>query len=185
MRTLLLTLFSLLVFISSQAQINAKPPTAEEILNSAYKKAADENKNVLLMFHASWCGWCHKMDNSINDKSCKELFDKNYVIKHLVVYESNGKKDLENPGALELLTKYKGNDLGIPYWMVFNKNGTLLADSKVRPDGAGSDADGENTGCPASEKEVTHFIKVLKQTSALNSDELEMIRKRFRENEQR
>ena len=30
-------------------------PTAKEIMNTAYQSAKKENKNVFLMFTASWC----------------------------------------------------------------------------------------------------------------------------------
>lgn len=177
------TFLLLLGTINLDAQ--QSPPTADEILNEAYQQATKENKKVFIMFHASWCGWCHKMDSSMNDKSCRRFFEENFVIRHLVVYESKGKQNLENPGALELLTKYKGNDKGIPFWLVFDKNGNLLADSKIREEAAGLEAEGNNSGCPASKEEVEHFIKVLKKTTELNQEALEIIEKRFRENENR
>ncbi|MBK7374589.1 MAG: hypothetical protein IPJ02_03205 [Chitinophagaceae bacterium] len=52
----------------------------------------------MLIFHASWCGWCHKMDTSLNDISVKRFFDDNFVITHITVLESKGKERLENPG---------------------------------------------------------------------------------------
>jgi thiol-disulfide isomerase/thioredoxin len=158
------------------------PASAIDVLNGAYLQAAKENKNVFVIFHASWCGWCHKMDTSMNDPACKAYFDDNYVIRHLVVDESKDKLALENPGANELRIKYHGDGQGIPYWLVFDKEGKLLSDSKMR--GKGEDADkGANTGCPASEKEVTFFVDILQKTSKLNSEQLEVIRKRFRKNE--
>jgi hypothetical protein len=84
------------------------------------------------MFHASWCGWCHKMDTSLNDASVKKFFDDNFVIRHLVVFESKGKENLENPGALEMLTKYDGKDQGIPFWLIFDKDENFLADSRMK-----------------------------------------------------
>ena len=36
--------------------VNAQ--TATEILTKAQNQAKVENKNVFLIFHASWCGWC-------------------------------------------------------------------------------------------------------------------------------
>jgi len=173
--------FLLSCLIKSNAQ--QPPASADQILKEAYQQAAKENKKVFIMFHASWCGWCHRMDSSINDKNCKRFFDDNFVIRHLVVYESKGKENLENPGALELLTRYKGNDNGIPYWLVFDKDGWLLADSKIRAEGAGLDTEGDNSGCPASKEEVEHFIKVLKKTTSLNQEALGIIEKRFRQNE--
>jgi hypothetical protein len=50
-------------------------------------------------------------------------------------------------------------------------------------EGEGSDS-GENVGCPASKEEVAYFIKVLKSSSGLKEDQLGIIEKRFRKNEQ-
>ena len=160
--------------LTTKAQTQS--PTADDILKPVYAKAMQQDKKVMVIFHASWCGWCRKMDSSLHDTTVQPLIDKNYEIVHLTVYESPNKKYLENPGALELLTQHNGNNKGIPYWFVFDKEGNLLADSQHKP--------GENVGCPATEEEVSHFINVLKKTSSLNNVELEVIRKRFRKNEQ-
>ncbi len=173
--------FALLSATIANAQ-PAPPVSADEILKEAFQKATRENKNVFVMFHASWCVWWHRMDTSMNDKACKKLFDDNYVITHLVVDESKDKKNLETPGGVELKTKYNGDQQGIPFWLVFDKNGNLLSDSKMRKEDEGPEK-GDNTGCPASEKEVAFFVDVLKRTSSLNKEQLEIIRKRFREND--
>ena len=172
--------FIMLFSVTAKAQPSA--PSADEIFKDAYQEAAKENKNVFIIFHASWCGWCHKMDKSMNDETCKKFFEDNFVIRHLVVDESDDKKNLENPGADELRKKYYGDGQGIPFWLLFDKEGKLLADSKMRAGGAGPEK-GNNTGCPASEKEVAYFISVLQKTSGLNASQLEIIRKRFRQNE--
>ena len=164
--------FSCLLLLKAGAQ----PPSAEEVLQQAYAKAAKENKKVLLIFHASWCGWCRKMDASLDDASVKPLIDKNYEIAHLTVYESAAKKSLENVGALEWLTKNGGAQKGLPYWFVLDKQGAVLADSQFKP--------GDNAGCPASAEEVAYFIKVLKKTSSISEEDLDVISKRFRKNEQ-
>src|SRR5262249_12825484 len=165
----------LLLTATSFAQ--TAPVPASEIMGEALQTAAKENKNVLIIFHASWCGWCHKMDSSINDKSCKDFFYKNYVIRHLVVDESRDKKNLENPGDVELLAKYHGDDEGIPFWLIFDKEGNLLADSQVRPKGASPSTKGENVACPATEKEVAYFIEVLKKTSQISEAEKAAVQK--------
>jgi thioredoxin-related protein len=174
----LLFLFSFsLLTISITAQ--QKAMAAKEILEAAYKTATAENKNILLVFHASWCGWCHKMDSSLNDPSCKKFFTDNYVIIHLTVNESAEKKQLENAGADDLLKKYKAQDTGIPFWVVLDKKGNLLHDSFIK------NAGGSNTiiGCPATEKEVDVFIKILKKSSSLTDKELAIIYSVFRKNE--
>jgi hypothetical protein len=119
----------------------------------------------------------------MNDASCKKFFDDNFIVRHMVVDESKDKKNLETPGGQEFKVKYRGEGMGLPFWLIFDKNGNLLADAKIRPAGAGMDAEGNNTGCPANEEEVNYFIDVLKKTTPLKSDDLEIIRKRFRKNE--
>ena len=158
------------------------PLSSEEIMKEAFTSAKKQNKKVLVMFHASWCGWCHKMDTSLNDASVKKFFDDNFVIRHLVVFESKGKENLENPGALEMLTKHDGKDEGIPFWLIFDKDENFLADSRMKETINGVEKL-QNTGCPATKKEVDYFIEVLKKKTDLKEDQLEKIRTRFRRNE--
>jgi thioredoxin-related protein len=172
MRPLLLLLLFSLAGLSLQAQEN--PESAELILKEASSVAAKEHKNVLVIFRASWCGWCRRMEASINDETCKDFFYRNYVITYLTVYESSNKKNLENPGALALLTKYKGNDQGIPYWMVFDPQGNLIGDSQITP--------GVNSGCPAKKEEVEHLIQVLRKSSTISEKEVNAVETRFRAN---
>ena len=169
-------LFFSFLWITFCCHAQNKVPSAEEVLKPVYAQAAKENKNVLLLFHASWCGWCKKMDASLQDEIVKPLIDKGYITAHLTVYESKDKTNLENPGALQFLTKHGGADQGLPYWLVLDKQGNVLADSQYKPN--------ENSGCPANEVEVAYFISVLRKTSSLNEDQLKIIAKRFRMNEQ-
>lgn len=169
----LLVLSLVLAFFTSRSQTTT--PSADAVLQPIYAKAAKEGKKVLLIFHASWCGWCRKMDSSLTDASVKPGMDKNYEIAHLTVYESPDKKNLENPGALELLKKFGGADQGLPYWFVLDAGGAKLADSQYQP--------GKNTGCPASAEEVAYFTRVLKKISSLNDEQLKAVENRFRKNE--
>ncbi|HEY2721205.1 MAG TPA: thioredoxin family protein [Chitinophagaceae bacterium] len=180
------SLLFLAIFLLATRPLHAQegPLSADAILQDAMQQAGREKKNVIIIFHASWCGWCHKMDSSINDKTCKRFFEDNYVIRHLVVDESKDKKNQENPGANELRAKYHGDDEGIPFWLVFDKDGNLLADSQIRPAGANAGSKGDNIGCPAAEKEVDYFIEVLKKTSRITEANEAAIRKRFRQNEE-
>lgn len=168
--------------LSFASSAQTVPASADEVMKEACAAASKENKNVLIMFTASWCGWCHKMDKSINDAVCSKFFEDNYIIRHIVVDESPQKKQLENPGGDAMKKKYYGDGTGIPFWLIFDKDGKLLADSKIRKEGEGPEK-GENTGCPATEQEVNYFVSVIQKTSRMGNEELEIVRKRFRRNE--
>jgi thioredoxin-related protein len=144
---------------------------ASAVLEKAYQQAKKENKKVLVIFHASWCGWCKKMDNNMTTDATKKLFDDNYVVAHLTVQESPKNKNLENPGGDEVLKKYKGAQAGLPFWLILDSNGTLLADS--------FNEKGENSGCPSSPEEVADFVTKLKKTSKLNDKQLVVIKETF------
>jgi thioredoxin-related protein len=174
-----LALFFVLTVLTMASRAQSAPLSANDILKQASAQAAKEYKKVFIIFHASWCGWCHRMDSIMNNTACKKLFDNNFVVRHLVVMESKDKKQLENPGGMELMTKYHGKDQGIPFWLIFDAKGNLLADCMMRPDHVGLDQPGENTGCPATKEEVAHFVKVLKQTTSLNTAQLAVIEKNF------
>lgn len=174
---------ALFLLISTVSLAQTAMPTTESVLKEAYAKAGQENKKVILIFHASWCGWCKRMEASINDPATKKMFDDNYVVAYLDVLENAGKENLENPGSLDLLKKYKGEKAGLPFWLILDAKGTTLADCQIRPDGATLDAPGENMGCPASEKEVDYFVKELKSTSKLTDADLAVVKIRFRKNE--
>jgi thiol-disulfide isomerase/thioredoxin len=171
-----------LFILSTSLFAQKAPASADEIMKDAFTIAKKQNKKVLVMFHASWCGWCHKMDTSLNDPSVKRFFDDNFIIRHLVVFESKGKENLENPGAVEMLTKYYGKDEGIPFWLIFDKDENFLADSRMKAIVNGVEKL-QNTGCPASKEEVDYFIDILKKTTGLKEDQVEKIRTRFRRNE--
>lgn len=176
------TLMLFVLFTISFGFSQEKPATADEIMENALKVAKKENKAVFLIFHASWCGWCKKMDAAMNDESCKEYFDKSFVSIHMVVKESRDNKHLENPGAGELLSKYKGDRSGIPFWLIFDNKGSLITDSFMRAEGVSADEPGKNIGCPALDHEVAAFIEKLKLASIMTEDEELKITERFKKN---
>ena len=168
-----LTILSTLLFCAAFTCFAQNTLTAENILSAAYAKANKENKNVFVIFHASWCGWCKKMDASMEDATTKKYFDDSYVTVHLTVQESAANKNLENPRAAEFLKTFKGENAGLPFFVVLDKSKTVLGDSFIN---------GSNIGCPASEKEVAAFSMLLKNTSKINADGLQIIAARFKQN---
>lgn len=158
---------------------DSQTKSTDVIMSQALKMASKENKNVFLMWHASWCGFCKKMDTLMNDPSVKKYFDDSFVITHLVVRERGEKEHLNNEGSDKLMAKYHGEKAGIPFWVVLDKNGKLLADSFMRPEGVGMDKAGKNTGCPLQKEEVEHWVSVLKKTTDIPDDGLKKIYNKF------
>lgn len=157
-------------------------PSADGVMKKAYQSAAKSNKKVLLIFTASWCGWCHKMDSSLNDPSVKKYFDDNFVITHLNVLESKEKKSLENPGAEALMEQYNGKEQGLPYWVFLDSKGKLLFDSQIRKKQTDGTIKGSNIGCPATPDEVKHFVQKLRELTTLTNKQMANIITRFSRN---
>lgn len=160
--------------LTLQAQ---KAPAAKEVLEAAQEKAAEAGKKVFVIYHASWCGWCKRMDKTMQSEELKPLFDEHYEIIHLTVLEQGKNEKLENKGGEDMLEEHGGKNQGLPYWVILNKNGELLADSKIRDE---KHPQGQNTGCPAQENEVQHLVRVIHNTSAIDLDGLKNIFEAFR-----
>ncbi|WP_106914984.1 thioredoxin family protein [Chryseobacterium aurantiacum] len=152
-------------------QLGTAQEKADVVLNKALTEAKSGNKNVLLMFHASWCKWCKVMEKNMNLPETKPLFEKKFVTAYVDVQERGEKKSLENPGGQALMNKYKGENAGLPFWLILNPKGEVLADS--------FNAKGENLGSPSTPEEVATFIAKLEKTSKLKKEELQIIENVF------
>jgi thioredoxin-related protein len=84
----------------------------------AVATAKKENKRVLLQFGANWCGWCHKLHKLCeNDKAIAEELKDNYVVALVDVNKGHNSS---------VVTKYKGEGLGLPFIVVLDSDGTRL-----------------------------------------------------------
>lgn len=176
------TVFILLILFASSSICAQKTTDTKTIIKEACAEAGKQHKNALIIFHASWCIWCHRLDSSINDVSCSNFFNNNFVIKHVTAFEVDKNEKLNTPGATEFLKAHHADGQGIPTWFIFDKDGNLLADSQLRHQGQSSNEEGINVGCPSNETEINYFISVLEKTSTISSDEEAAIKKRFASN---
>ena len=141
-----------------------KPKQAEQILKSALSEAKASNKNVFLIFHATWCPWCKRLDKVLETPEVKKIMDANYVITHLDVLERKEKiAEFENPGGKEIMKKLGGENSGLPFYAFLNEKGDKIANSNVMPQDS-------NLGFPGSDEELEAFKSLLKKTSKNISD---------------
>ena len=165
LRKLTLTLFVSLFTITLLLGQDTKPQTADSILKTSYKEAEVSNKNVFLIFHASWCGWCKRLEKAMQSDELKRIFENNFIITHLDVLEHGDKiKELENPGGNEVMKNFGGEKSGLPFYVFLDASGKKLADSNVMPED-------QNIGYPGSDEEIAAFGNIIKLSARHLSDE--------------
>jgi thioredoxin-related protein len=135
----------------------AKPDSAQVILHRAEQHAAATHRHVLVIFHASWCKWCKKLDTALTDKAVSAIIEKQYVVVHLDVLERKEAIALyENPGGADLLNEFGGGKAGIPFFVILDTAGKNLGNSNILPDH-------QNVGYPSSKEEIAAFTEYLKR----------------------
>jgi thioredoxin-related protein len=160
--SLLSILFLLITF--SAAGKTGRPDSAQSIIKTAIDEARSSKKNVLIIFHATWCGWCKRLEAVLENPEIKSIIDKNYIVAKLDVRERGEKIQTdENPGGIDILEKFEGANSGIPYYVFLDKKGKMIANSNVMPKN-------QNIGYPGSKEEIAAFIKLLKKTSFQMTD---------------
>ncbi|MFM7320089.1 MAG: thioredoxin family protein [Armatimonadota bacterium] len=136
----------------------ASPAPAEQLLAKAKAEARASGRTVFVRFTASWCGWCHLMEKTLDEPAVAELFRKHYVVVTLDVLEQGAKKALENPGGEGVMKALGGEGQGIPFFAAVAPDGKKILDSRLMPKD-------QNIGCPATPEEVAAFGGFLEKTA--------------------
>lgn len=152
-----------------------KPPSASSILVQALHLARASQKNVFLVFHASWCPWCKRLDALLGKPDVSKIVNGSFVVTRVDVMERGEKKlTLENPGGNEMMKRFGGEKSGLPYYVFLNEDGKMIGNSNVMPDG-------QNIGYPGSGKEDSTFVALLKRTARnITGKQLEVIERHLK-----
>jgi len=144
MRNLLLVFSSLLLMVGLHAA--EYPRMGEDIydpradgqaqITAALIQARAEGKNVLLMFGANWCIWCHRLHHTFgtNEEVAAQL-NRDFVV---VMVDANTRNGTKRNAAVN--DQY-GNPIqyGLPVLVVLDASGKLLVtqETGALEDGAG------------------------------------------------
>jgi hypothetical protein len=137
-------------------------PSADQVLTAAKSAAAEQHKNIFLVFGASWCAPCHQMEKFMEDGKIRPILEKYFVISSLSIEEEHGKHpELNSPGGEKLVADFGGQNAGVPFLVILDEEGQLLVNSN-RP--AKGKTNGENVGYPALPVEIEWFMQMLRKT---------------------
>lgn len=158
-----------------------------EILDQASVEAKIQNKNIIIVFTASWCHSCRELKDSIlNDKridGVAELFRNRYIIKYVNVYENSNYKHLETPGGKEYLSNYFSyENVSLPFYIILNKEKDVLGNSFMKKSEDGKIISNVNIGRPLYDDEVEAFVKLISLTSNIGDKEIDQIKRRLKSN---
>ena len=142
------------------------PSPAQPLLDAGLKRAKKEKKAVLVMFHATWCGWCHKLEAVMAKPDFKKQFEKSYVIVNLDVQEHGEKvAQFENPGGLELMKTLGGEKSGLPFYAFLDAKGEKIGTSNAMPNPKHPEIKDQNIGYPGAPEEISAFMELIKKTA--------------------
>lgn len=136
------------------------PKTAQAILAKAEAESATTKRPILLLFGATWCVFCTRLESFLHSPPVEPIFTKNYVLVQMDVLERSGNLAKETPGGTAMMDQYTdnfpsfppGSHEGLPYYVVLNSQGKKLADSG-------------DIGYPGGDQGLERFSTLLKNTA--------------------
>jgi thiol-disulfide isomerase/thioredoxin len=164
-------LMTVSTLLAASGQV-APPASAQEMLAQATAQAASEHKQVMVVFGASWCGYCRLTDAFFTDRKIQPVIARYFVIVHFAVQEEKH-PELNTPGAEKVYARLMGDAAGavggLPTFLILSGKGELLV-SSLRP--TEKDKIGENIGYPVAPEEIDWFMTMMhKSVPDLSAEE--------------
>jgi thioredoxin 1 len=83
--------------LATDAPIYDESADAAAQVNAALGKAKIENKRVMIVFGANWCGDCKMLDGELKKTALKALLDRHFVMVKVDVNRFNKNLDVVKP----------------------------------------------------------------------------------------
>jgi thioredoxin-related protein len=156
---------------SAFAQQPSQNENAKAAVAAACTQAKASGRPLLLVFHASWCGYCTVFDMVLANREAGPIMEKHLMAYHLRTQEREDKaKALQLPGADHVFDTYAPPSVGLPYMVVLDETGKKVTDSIM--------SNGENFGYPVTPEEVVGFDEMMKKASpSITHKELQILRR--------
>ena len=127
----LLAAFLSLCAFAADAPVYDESADAQAQVSQALAKAKADNKQLMVVFGANWCGDCKMLDGEFKKPALKALLDANYVVVKVDVNRFNKNLDVVKPygdvikkGIPSIVIATPANQL------VYATNGGELADAR-------------------------------------------------------
>lgn len=122
---------------------------AHEVIATALAEANNSEKRLLVHYGASWCKWCHLLEDCLDAN--RDLLESDYV---LVKIDECTMKNTNEVGA----PMGKPAACGIPWMAILDSQGKPLVTCEDGPSGT-------NIGHPIEPEEIEHFMSMIRQTA--------------------
>ena len=126
-----LAAFLSLCAFAADAPVYDESADAQARVSRALAKAKADNKQLMIVFGANWCGDCKMLDGEFKKPAMKALLDANYVVVKVDVNRFNKNLDVVKPygdvikkGIPSIVIATPANQL------VYATNGGELADAR-------------------------------------------------------